>query len=1128
MRRAALAGLLVLGLTPALALLASPVGADAIVLDLDITGPTVIRDSSFILSGNITVRAGGLLTLDHVSIQVRMAIDNSREIRVEAGGELRILNGTRIYSQFASVAYSLHYIVFVEPGAHFVLQNSTLDYPYWVAVGDEAAVIENSAITHAVMALHGWNLTVENLTIFDSNIGFWLSGHSLIRNSRVDVSTVYGGILDGISRVEDSSFAGSGAADLALLDEAVAVNTTHRNSNRAAIMLGNSSMMRADIGGMLRSAIQLGDEDFKYGCGIFYWNPPEQWLNLHMFPFFYRINNTVTLADITITNSPGGIVFAADVWRRAHDVDVLDNCFDPPFETTPEQPLHNSINLTFTRPSVIDAAANVFNGSLTVLPGASLTLRGGSWRFLSEGPAHRVTSRGDSLVLEGVHMSSGLIDFSANAVNETRASAPDIDIAVEAGAFAMRDSWLEDLGTSADPDADAGIFVADGAGPVEVNRSVVNGSARGVSLGCCGLPSRISTTLTVDSSTLETEGPPVVLGAGNLTLRSSVLASSASAGIFARAPGSSVHMYGADAQVAGPGRTDLYRYGLVQARVVWEDLRPAPFLPIGVRDFSAGTVVGEWPTDVEGWAAPTYVLFRTTSWDGAAESGGPAHLFLFNATYANASASSVPTDVEGGASITLALPDDRPPVLTLNLPPEYYSTQSGGVFTGEAQDLETGVTVVELSVDGGPFFALMPPSAPRLGVVNFSFAVAGLAPGIHVLAVRAWDSVGNTAEASAYFIHDDQYPSVTLPFGLVTNTRALNVSGKLSEPGYVEMKGNGTDVDPNDYSFTLPLFLDIDAENIEVLVRDLAGNEHNYSFVVRLDVVAPQLEITRPQNGSWVNNDRLQISGLIEFNAQLRLNGVPLTVSSVSNFTILAVLVEGENVLVLTAVDRAGNENRRAVTVFLDSVAPPLDVLGPDAARPSASRDVLLVLRTEPGAEVSVANESLTAQGALVEVPLRLQEGRTVLSITVSDRGGNRVVRSLAITVDTVPPTVFFTGGNRLATANATLFLTGVTEANAQVQVGGYAVQSDGAGGFSLPLRLHAGTNRLPVQVRDGAGNLFNTTLEIEVDEPPRTQAPGFAPPEGGAMALLAVGAALCLALPYTVRFVARRREQGT
>src|SRR5882672_3254304 len=290
----------------ALASIPAPAAAEPIMVSLDVTGPVELRDSAILLLGNITVRAGGRLVLDHTTIQVQMDVDNSREIRVESGGELWVVNGTRIYSKFISPAYSLHYRVFVQPGAHFVLQNSTIDSSYWLAIGDEAAILENSVISHAVMGLHGFNLTVSNVTFFDSNIGFWLSGHSRVRDSRVDVNAVYGGFLEGTSAVENTSFSASENADLVLLDSAVATNTTHRNSGRAVILYSNGSLLGADIEGMRVAGVQLGAEDFKWGCGIFIrlidWTWPDpyfQRLNLHEFPYFYRTNNTVTIKDVS-------------------------------------------------------------------------------------------------------------------------------------------------------------------------------------------------------------------------------------------------------------------------------------------------------------------------------------------------------------------------------------------------------------------------------------------------------------------------------------------------------------------------------------------------------------------------------------------------------------------------------------------------------------------------------------------------------------------------------------------------------------------------------------------------------------------------------------------------------------
>jgi hypothetical protein len=1105
--------------------LSVPALADPVVTGLDIATAVTFKDTSFILTGSVTIRAGGVLTLDHVSVQVRMDIDNSREIRVLPGGELRVVNGSRVYSQFQSTAYALHYRVFTEPGGHFVFQNSTFDYPYWVGVGDESALISDATISHPLMGLFGSNLTVDRLTVFDSNVGFWLSGHSLVRNSHFDTSTVYAGILDGTSRIEDSTFKGSDSADLALLDNARAVNTTHRNSGRAAIMNGNTSMDGATIENMTISGIQLGEQDFRYGCGIFASAPLTDWLNLHLFTFFYRVNNTVTLKDISISGAPSAISFGREVWRRALLNDTPDDCFSDPPSPTPAQPLFNSVNMTVTRPVVFDARACDFNGSLRILPGGSLTLRGVTWRFLSAGSTHAVDLAGGDLTVEGSSLASGLIDYVADAVNQTRSITPNFDIGVSAGRVSVSNSTLEDLGTMSDAAVDAGIVVADGAGPVDFEDSVVANSMRGVTLGCCGGSASAATRARFVNSALSTEGPTVAVRGGNVTLVNSSLRSNASSGVLALSSSSDLSLFGSTSTVQGQGQVTIYRYGYVQVRAVWEDLRPAGRVRVNVTDLDSGAQVAVLQTAADGWAPGTFMLYRTTVWDGFGEQGAPSLFFIFSVAVGSASAHSVPVDVSLGAVVTLALPDDRPPVVVLNLPAEYYTNVSGGIITGVAEDFETGVTVVELSLDGGPFMGITPPSAPQLGPVNYSTTISGLQEGVHVVAIRAWDSVGNTAETSAYFIFDDHFPALLqFNFDLETNTRLVNVTGRLNEPGSVTIKGNTTNTTGSDYAFSLPLYLDIDSEYIFAVVEDLAGNSYAYPFVARLDDVPPQLEVTSPQNGSWTTQTRVTVSGLIEFNAQLSLNGVPLTVSGTSAFVITAALSEGENVLLLTARDRAGNERKVSLTVFLDSATPALDIVSPDASRWLATRDVTLVLRTERGVTVEVANVSFAAQADIVSVPLHLLEGRNLLSISVTDLAGNKALKGVTLQVDTVRPTLSFTGGANLTTANVSLLFTGLTEPNAVLSVGGYTVVADGTGTFTVPLHLHAGLNSIPVVARDAAGNSVNGTYSVRVDDPRLAESPGLAAPAGGAAILLLLGIAACAVAPFSARTIARRR----
>jgi hypothetical protein len=468
------------------------------------------------------------------------------------------------------------------------------------------------------------------------------------------------------------------------------------------------------------------------------------------------------------------------------------------------------------------------------------------------------------------------------------------------------------------------------------------------------------------------------------------------------------------------------------------------------------------------------------------------------------------------------------PTISLNLPPVFYANVSGGLITGQAQDNETGITVVERSIDGGPFLSVLTPSSPLLGLVNYSFTLSGLDETIHVILVRAWDSVGNTAEASAYFIVDLSFPYLPdFNSYVVSNHRLFNITGHLNEAGFVTIKGNTTNASELDGSFTLPLYLDQDTEYVVISVRDYAGNAHDYSFVARLDEAAPLLNITSPENGTWQTASNVSIKGSVDDpDAVLSLNGVPLPVSTANSFEIRAALTEGENLLVLTATDVAGNSRSVAITVFLDSGIPRLDVLGPDPLKTLASPNVTLRLRTEPGVTVTVGDSRVVAVSEIVEIPLHLSEGRNLLSISVADLAGNTVLRGLELKVDTVAPTITFAKGPTDVTENVTFFVRGVTEPNALLVFGGYSVQADGQGSFSIPIHLHAGENVIAGEARDAAGNTGSGVFSISVAEPPSAQPPGLAAPAGGPLALLIVGVAALVALPFAARQGLRRQEK--
>jgi len=255
------------------------------------------------------------------------------------------------------------------------------------------------------------------------------------------------------------------------------------------------------------------------------------------------------------------------------------------------------------------------------------------------------------------------------------------------------------------------------------------------------------------------------------------------------------------------------------------------------------------------------------------------------------------------------------------------------------------------------------------------------------------------------------------------------------------------------------------------------------------------------------------------------VNGVALSVSGGPNdFSLSAALSEGDNMLSLMATDLAGNPNRIDLLLCLDTGFPLLEVIAPDFSRAFDHGNLTVVLRSEPGALVSVGNTTVTALSAIVEVPVELEDGRTVLLISAADRAGNTVRKSEIVNIDSRFPTLEVRGGTSQATANATFRLNGQTEPNAFVRVGDFEGQADSLGVFAVTLRLRPGANTVRVTSWDAAGNTVSTTVDIAVLEPPGTAPAGFAAPELAGVALLIMGAAAAALAVPTVRFILRRR----
>lgn len=81
-------------------------------------------------------------------------------------------------------------------------------------------------------------------------------------------------------------------------------------------------------------------------------------------------------------------------------------------------------------------------------------------------------------------------------------------------------------------------------------------------------------------------------------------------------------------------------------------------------------------------------------------------------------------------------------------------------------------------------------------------------------------------------------------------------------------------------------------------------------------IEGPRLRIGRPKMGEKVNHLKLLVEGSTDLKTELAVNGKTALVSDAGDFSELVLLKAGENVVTVTATDRAGNETSTSLKIF--------------------------------------------------------------------------------------------------------------------------------------------------------------------------------------------------------------------
>ncbi|PLR38985.1 Ig-like domain-containing protein [Chimaeribacter arupi] len=452
------------------------------------------------------------------------------------------------------------------------------------------------------------------------------------------------------------------------------------------------------------------------------------------------------------------------------------------------------------------------------------------------------------------------------------------------------------------------------------------------------------------------------------------------------------------------------------------------------------------------------------------------------------------TDAVGNTSTLggdLIIAINNLPTATLNAPFGDAQLNIAEAAAGQTLSGKTGLTgdgqTVTVAIDGGtPFTATVTPNGDW--TLDLTPAqLQGLANGPHTLLVTATDFAGNSSTTSLGFVASliPLDPVIDTPFtdGVLNIAEAagpLTITGNTGEvgvgqgaqltldlagisyPGTVDAQGN--------WSVTLPAGalsgLQTGQHELDVTLVDQAGNTTTevLAFTAALTAPVPTFAVA---SGEGVINAAAVAGGIVMSGttgatgagqtAIVTLGGTPYTatVAEDGSWTLplssaqLGALAQGDQPLILTVTDSAGNTATLNDSVRVDTTVPAIDTLVFSAGDTldyveSFTTQTLSGTATnaEAGDTITVTIGDGTQSGIVnadgswsVNLTPALLEGLDeagAIGVSITDLAGNTSSTSLPVAVDLTPPAApdvavgALGGDNIINAADAqTLFLTG-------------------------------------------------------------------------------------------------------
>lgn len=292
--------------------------------------------------------------------------------------------------------------------------------------------------------------------------------------------------------------------------------------------------------------------------------------------------------------------------------------------------------------------------------------------------------------------------------------------------------------------------------------------------------------------------------------------------------------------------------------------------------------------------------------------------------------------------------------------------------------------------------------------------------------------------------------------------------------------------------------------NLTYKVTDLADNTVEERFEIKIDNTPPEINVSSPGNGTFINQD-LQLEAYWEENisavreANYTLSNSTYSISGKLNDSIqVSKLDDGEYDIYFRAYDIANNSKTKRINITVDTTAPDASILNPSnqsfisgnfSSNASFSDDTSGV----QGHSLYIKNSSGKQENLTVNSSLnssKFEDGNYSLVINVSDRSSNFETEMFEIRIDNTYPKIEWLSpppkNREEFSIRAVLNDNTVVNSSSYTVENSSGIQEQGAPNATIDSRtLEDGNYSLNISATDRSFNREVEDLEIKIDNTP-------------------------------------------